>query len=59
VLTRFAERFDVPSRATEAEIDQLLEAFEPFCARLGEIGFDARKTRALERTLRARALDLS
>lgn len=53
------ERFDIPSRATEAMVDELLAQIEPFHARLPEIGFDAKRTRALEKALRKRASDLA
>ncbi len=52
------ERFDVPRRATEAMLAELREQIAPFYDRLGEIGFDAKRTRTLERTLRERVADL-
>lgn len=54
-----AERFDLPRRAVEAAIDELLERIAPTHDALGEIGLDAKKTRALDRSLRRRAADLS
>jgi serine/threonine-protein kinase HipA len=53
------ERFDIPHRATDAMIDELCDQLAPFYARLGEIGFDTKRTRALEKALRKRAEDLS
>ena len=52
------ERFDLRRRAVEAALDELVDAIEPAYARLAEIGFDARKTRALEKALRERAAAL-
>lgn len=49
------ERFDLRRRAVEAALDELVAAVEPIYDGLGEIGFDARRTRALERALRQRA----
>jgi serine/threonine-protein kinase HipA len=54
-----AERFDIPRRATEAMLDELLARIEPFHARVPEIGFDPKRTRALEKALRKRASDLA
>ena len=52
------EPFDLRRRAVEAALDELVDAIEPAYARLAEIGFDARKTRALEKALRERAAAL-
>lgn len=40
-------------------LDDLLAQIEPFYACLPEIGFDAKRTRALEKALRMRASDLN
>lgn len=53
------ERFELPRRAVEVAIDELLERLAPVHGSLAEIGLDAKKTRALERALRRRAADLS
>jgi len=53
------ERFAIPRRATEGVLDELVAQIEPFYARLPEIGFDAKRTRALERALRKRAADVA
>ena len=52
------ERFGLARQAVEAALDELLTALEPRYSDLGAIGFDAKKTRALERVLRERAAGL-
>lgn len=52
------ERFDIPRKATNAMLDELVPALAPFYERLDAIGFDAKRTRALEKALRKRAAEL-
>ncbi len=50
----FGERFGVRAAATEHMLDELCTKLAPWTARVHEIGFDARATRHLDRTLRER-----
>lgn len=57
-LTAFGERFGVNRSATAAALDELCDRSSPWIERLDEIGFDARRTADLRRTLTKRRSDL-
>jgi serine/threonine-protein kinase HipA len=54
----FGERHGVRKAAVTAMLDEIVENARPFLSRLGEIGFDAKKTKHLERVIRKRLGDL-
>jgi serine/threonine-protein kinase HipA len=58
-FVRFGERFGVRPGATEAILDSLVELGTPYLERLDEIGFEPKRTRHLERTMRKRLADLA
>lgn len=57
-FVQFGERFDIPAKATEAILDELLDRSEPFLPRLDEIGFDKKRTARLRQTLGRRRDEL-
>ena len=54
----FGERIGIRQPATERMLDALVEKVAPYAERVGEIGFDARKTRQLKQAI-AKHLDQS
>jgi len=57
-LVAFGERHGVRRAAVTAMLDELVLRARPVLSRLGEIGFDARKTKHLERSIAKRLGDL-
>lgn len=57
-FVQMGERLGVRAKATEAMLDALGEAIAPWIERVPEIGFDARRTADLERTMRKRLRDV-
>ncbi len=55
----FGERHGIRRAAVTAMLDEIAQSARPYLARLAEIGFDAKKTASLERTLSKRLDDLS
>ncbi len=55
----FGERHGVRRAAAAAMLDEIVESSRPYLARLGELGFDAKKTASLKRTLAKRLDDVS
>jgi serine/threonine-protein kinase HipA len=53
------ERLGVRAKAVQQMLSQLVTKLAPHAAELGEIGFDAKKTAHLERTMRERLSDLA
>jgi serine/threonine-protein kinase HipA len=58
-LLALGQRFGIRAAALHARLDRLLAAARPFRARLGELGYDARLTRALTAQLEKRLGDLA
>lgn len=58
MFVAFGERHGVRKAAVTAMLDEIVEKAPPFLSRLGEIGFDAKKTKHLERVIRKRLDDL-
>lgn len=50
----FGERVDVPSRAVNRRLDEVLDGVEPYLERIGEIGLDDQRTSRVERAMRER-----
>ncbi len=52
-------QWGVRAAATVSMLDALCTSIAPWLTRVGEIGFDARKTADLQRTMRKRIVDLA
>lgn len=57
-IVAFSERIGVRRAATSHMLDELVERSPPWIARLGEIGFDAKRTADLRRIIETRRRDL-
>lgn len=57
-LVAFGERLGVREASTRKMLEALHARAEPWIARIGEIGLDAKRTRDLERVMRARREEL-
>lgn len=58
-FVEFGRRYDVGDRAVEAMLARLVSRLGPWVERVGELGYDARRTADLQRTMRKRLVDLS
>lgn len=50
----FGERVDVPARAVNRRLDEVLDGVEPFGSRVTEIGLDDRRASRVEQGMRGR-----
>jgi len=57
-ILAFAQRIGAPMRAVERSLDEMYERSAPWLERLGEIGFDERRTAHLRRQIAQRRADL-